>query len=270
MPSGRRLSRLVPCCSFCFLVASTAPHVCGQSTNFTLTSTQTLKDAFTTSAHPGNNYGGAGAIAVSAAGSSKGQFDSVIEFDPTDAFNYFNTVYGANHWDVVNIQLSLTVMAPMNSIFNANADGTVNVSYFTTDTWNEGNGTPMLNDTNPADVNYNNLAALVADQHLLASEAETTSVSPHIFTLSLYAPLVYEIKNGTPLSFHLDASSGSFVYNSRSFTTPSARPSLLITAQAAAVPEPSSVVFALTASAASWFGYRRRRRAAAAAEAGVE
>src|SRR5580765_4086981 len=45
-----------------------------------------------------NNYGAGGALALSATGSSQGEFQSVLRFDTSTAKSAFDSLYGAGSW----------------------------------------------------------------------------------------------------------------------------------------------------------------------------
>jgi len=103
-------------------------------------------DAFVTTGPSGNlsgnNYGGAGALSVAAPGLSKGEFQSVLQFDLSGAVTSFNTQFGAGQWNIQSITLSLTATSPNNAIFNSSAAGQFGISWMQNDSWTEGTGTP--------------------------------------------------------------------------------------------------------------------------------
>ena len=104
-------------------------------------------DAFVTTGPSGNlstsNYGGAGALSVAASGLSKGEFQSVLQFDLASARASFDTQLGAGQWHIQSISLSLTATSPgANLIFNSSAAGQFGISWMQNDSWTEGTGTP--------------------------------------------------------------------------------------------------------------------------------
>jgi hypothetical protein len=106
-----------------------------QATVVTLNPTS---DAFVSADNSTSNYGGAGALAVSAADLSNGEFDSVMQFN-------LSSVAG---WTITSVTLQFTATAPNNAIFNGNSTGsntagTVDLALMLDNTWTEGNGTPM-------------------------------------------------------------------------------------------------------------------------------
>src|SRR5208283_3018409 len=90
----------------------------------------------------GNNYGGAGALSIAAPGLSKGEFQSVLQFDLSGARASFDAQFGAGQWTLQSISLTLTATSPNNSIFNATSAGQFGVSWMQNDSWIEGSGTP--------------------------------------------------------------------------------------------------------------------------------
>ena len=75
-------------------------------------STNSFADAFVTTGPSGNlsgnNYGGAGALGVSAPGLPKGEFQSVLQFDLAGGRNSFDDQFGAGQWNVQSVSLQLT------------------------------------------------------------------------------------------------------------------------------------------------------------------
>jgi hypothetical protein len=91
-------------------------------------------DAFLAAGSPGNplgsdltanNYGGAGTLAIAPAGSTKGEFQSLVMFSLAPALSTFDAAYGAGNWQITNITLTLASNfgdpgeQPNNGIFNA-------------------------------------------------------------------------------------------------------------------------------------------------------
>src|SRR5262245_8214845 len=83
----------------------------------------------------GNNYGGAGAIAVAAPGLPKGEMQMLLQFDLSGMANALNHAYGAGQWSVVTMTLRLTEAAANNPIFNAQGAGEVGISWMQNDSW---------------------------------------------------------------------------------------------------------------------------------------
>jgi hypothetical protein len=56
----------------------------------------------------GGNFGGAGILVVASAASVKGEFQSVLKFNVTNAVTLFNASFGAGNWHITAISLTLT------------------------------------------------------------------------------------------------------------------------------------------------------------------
>ena len=203
-----------------------------------------------TNALVGNNYGGAGALGVSAAGTSKGAFDSVLRFDTSSAASTFSTAYGANNWAISSIALQLTVANPSgNALFNSpNAAGQFLTQWLQSDVWTEGSGTPAGPTT--TGLTWNSLASLVA----LGVESEGSSTyngdavgTTLTFTLTPSAGLTNDVLSGSQTSLMLSAASTGMtaLFNSRNNGVAASRPALIITASALAVPEPGRFLLLL-------------------------
>jgi len=211
------------------------------------------------------NYGAGGALGVSAA-LTNGTFNSVIRFDVSTAVAAFNTQFGAGNWNLSSVQLALATTTPNNAMFNgttnggagnANIGGQFNVSWFGSDSWLEGSGTPSA--PTGTGIVWNDIAALVS-----GAEAEGTFT----YNPSTSGPVTYNLANGTALNADLMAgglvsfylapadSSVSALFASRTNPTAGNRPTLTLSAVAA--PEPGRAVLLV-------FGFmalltRRQRR----------
>src|SRR5882672_1700616 len=84
--------------------------------------TTAVSDAFVTTGPTGNlgdnNYGGGGALAVSASGLPNGEFQSVIEFDLSGARSSFDGQYGAGQWSIQSVSLQLSSSPHNNAVYN--------------------------------------------------------------------------------------------------------------------------------------------------------
>src|SRR6267142_2714958 len=111
--------------------------------SFSLTN---FADAFVTTGPSGNlsisNYGGAGALGISAPGSPQGEFQSVLKFDLARVKSSFDSTYGIGQWSLQSVTLQLTTSAPNNGIFNNNTLGQFAISLMQNTGWTEGTGTP--------------------------------------------------------------------------------------------------------------------------------
>jgi hypothetical protein len=187
-----------------------------------------------------NNYGAAGALALSAPGSSKGEFQSVLRFDASVAKSTFDSAYGAGLWSLQSVTLQLTAASPNNAIFNANSTGLFGVSWMQNDSWTEGAGTP--NTPTTTGITFSSLQSTflnpTADEALGTFSYNGSSSGTFIYTLNLSPALVSDLLAGDNLSLRLFAADSgvSFFSDSRSFGTAASRPFLSITA----VPEPGT------------------------------
>ncbi len=201
-------------------------------------------DAFVSSANAANNYGGAGAVAVSAAGLAKGEIQSLLQFDLSSAKSRFDTTFGAGQWTVQSIALQLTAGSPNNAIFNTSAAGSFLVSWMQNDTWQEGSGTP--NAPGGTGVTWNSLPSFLSgsDQSLGTFGFSGATSGSSNYSMSLASGLVGDVNTGQLTSLRLAANDATMsgLFNSRSFTTASARPILSVTA--VAVPEPAAWLLA--------------------------
>ncbi|MDB6140111.1 MAG: hypothetical protein JWO94_3183 [Verrucomicrobiaceae bacterium] len=206
----------------------------------------------------GNNYGGAGAISVSAAGLPAGEERSVIRFDVSTVKSSFDSTYGVGNWTLTGVQLELTATAPNNGVFNTSAAGSILVQWVPNDGWVEGGGTPASPSTVAGTLNWNGIAALAT-----GAESEGTfsflggTTGTGDYALSASAGLLGDFMSGSQASFILSAadSTVSGVFNTRTFPTTGSRPALIVTA-VQTVPEPARAGLMLAGTA----GLRLRRR----------
>lgn len=203
-------------------------------------------DAFVTTGPSGNlsanNYGGAGALGVSAPGSAKGEFQSLMLYDLSGAKTAFDTQFGAGGWTIQSATLQFTATSPNNPIFNSSTAGQFSISLMQTNaSWTEGTGSPSA--PSATGVNFNSLAVLTnaVDQILGTYSFDGSTSGSATYNLALTAGMLNDINNGTQANLRLYAADTgvSYLFDSRSFGTISARPILDINAVAA--PEPSTI-----------------------------
>lgn len=197
-------------------------------------------DAFVTTGPSGNlsgnNYGGAGALSVAAPGLSKGEFQSVLQFDLSGAVTSFNTQFGAGQWNIQSITLSLTATSPNNAIFNSSSAGQFGISWMQNDSWTEGSGTPASPTT--TGITYSSLSSHTSagDESLGTFSFNGATSGSTAYALSLTPGFSADAEAGNLVSLRLFAADSvvSYLADSRNFGTASARPVLSIVA----VPEP--------------------------------
>ena len=230
-------------------------------------------DAFVTSGSPTDNYGAAGAIAISADPSvnpanTQGQFLSFLQFNTSAAKAAFDAQYGVGNWTVTSVQLVLTAQQPNNSIFNGNSTltntaGNIDVRWLANNSWVEGAGTPSIPTT--TGLTYNNYSSYTgtSDEALGTFNFNGGTSGTTTATLGLTPNFSADLLSGGVSTFELLPSAGSDVsalFFSRNYTGsgyPGDRPELSITA-VAATPEPNRAALLLLAGL---WGLGRRRRA---------
>jgi hypothetical protein len=186
------------------------------------------------------NYGGGGALAIAGADATRsgvtpaqrGTFESYLQFNVTQAQQTFNTAFGAGNWKVGSVSLQVTQTPPNNTIFNNQNSGTFSIDWIANDSWVEGTGTPMLPTMDGITYNTRPSGEVESEGTAFSYVNPSTTVT---YTLGVGSLLATDIETDTFTSLHMYAtdeadSTMSFTFNSRSFTTPSSRPVLTITA----------------------------------------
>lgn len=203
-----------------------------------------IADAFVTSGPAGsranNNYGAAGALGVSAPGSAQGEFQSVLKFDLSVAASGFDVEFGAGQWAIQSASLTVTYANGGNALFNASKAGSVRASWMQNDSWTEGAGSPNAPTTSGLTFNaLQNTFLSAGDENLGAFSLSPDVGQPVTITFDLTPGFAADIQGGNTVSIRLSAADNavSAIVNSRSFTTPSSRPFLTVTA----IPEPGTL-----------------------------
>jgi hypothetical protein len=201
-------------------------------------------DAFVTSQFPGNNYGGAGAISVSAAGTSGRELFTLLRFDLASTMASFDQAFGAGHWTLDGASLQLTAASPSNQVFNSTEAGQIGADWLADDSWVEGTGSPM--NTSTIGITLNTLPALVANGSeglgLLAFDGSTSDAATYDLVIS--PAFLADVQTGGLLSILLSPGDAvvSGVFNSRNFASTSNHPYLILSA--VQVPEPATTALA--------------------------
>ncbi len=218
-------------------------------------------DSCVSSANPTSNYGGGGALAVSASGLPKGEFDSLFKFDLSSAMSSFDALYGAGNWTVQSIALQLTNSPPNNALFNGfgtgpggsnvNTAGLFSIRWMQNDTWTEGTGAPSAPTT--TGITFATLPTFLsgADEALGTFSFNGATSGNSTFSLFLTSSLFAEVTAGNNVSL-LTLPGDAAVAAVLGSRTNALRPSLTVTA----VPEPQTAVLAL----AGMIGLIARRR----------
>lgn len=207
-------------------------------------------DAFVRSNAPTSNYGGAGALSVSGAtatntsGVAMGIADSFIRFNTGAMVTNFNSLFGTNNWGVNGATLVVTeVGIPNNPVIDI-GKGAFEIEWISNDDWTEGTGTPAAPTSNG--IVYTNEPTLLTNVTTLGIFTNTAANSTNSYPLSLSAPFVTSLSRGGDVNLYLTAidPTTGFTFDSRSFTTASERPFVVISA----VPQPAIVGISLTGS----------------------
>jgi hypothetical protein len=201
-------------------------------------------DAFVTTGPSGNlsgnNYGGAGAFALSAPGLPQGELQSVLRFDLSGALSSFNGTFGAGQWSIESVTLQLNAAPANNSIFNTSAAGQFGISWMQNDSWLEGAGTPGA--PGASGITFSSLQTTFigpGDQSLGTFNFSGATGGAFTYSLGLTPGLTGDVLTGDNLSLRLFGADSmvSGVFNSRSFGTLANWPLLTIVA----VPEPGTL-----------------------------
>ena len=195
----------------------------------------TSADAFLATGSPGNpdgsdltglNFGGAGTLVVASAASIKGEFQSVMRFNLSNAVALFNTSYGTGNWTITGISFALTSnygtggVQPNNAIFPVIHGGQFVIEWLANDQWVEGTGTPNLPTTDG--VTYDSLPDLLSTNHEILG---TNTYSPPgnnvtvTYSLPLNPNLVAEAAGGGDVTFLFYAADDQigYLFNSYSY-----------------------------------------------------
>src|SRR5437867_2202201 len=214
---------LVPALSFAAILLGGSPFLgCGAVVNLNPSA-----DAFVTTGPANNlatnNYGGGGSVALSAPGSSKGEFQTVLRFDTSTAKTSFDALYGPGGWTLQSVTLQLTAATVNNAIFNANTAGSFALSWMQNDSWVEGSGTPSAPGT--VGITYDTLQSTFinpgSDEALGTFSYNGSSSGASVYTLNIPAGLASDILAGDQVSLRLFAAdtSVSYLFNSHEFGT---------------------------------------------------
>jgi len=187
-------------------------------------SSQAFSDAFVatgpTGNFSGNNFGGAGALAVAAGNLPKGEFQSVFQFDLSGARNSFDSQFGVGAWIVQSATLQLNSSPHNNSIFNDIAAGQFNVSLMQNNSWVEGTGTGGIPTTDG--ISYNSLQSTyinnATDQALGKFTFPGGTSGANTYNLNLSSSLLAKVLAGDDMSLRLYAADNtvSYLFSSRS------------------------------------------------------
>jgi hypothetical protein len=187
---------------------------CGATT----LSTGAIADAFVATGSTGSlsssNFGGAGALAVSAGNLPQGEFQSVVKFDLSGVASSFNALYGAGLWTVESVTLQLSASPHNNAIFNNIAAGQFDVSLMQNNSWVEGTGSGGKPTSDGISINslrgtYINNAT---DQALGTFSFAGGSSGTANYALNLSSSLINDLLTGNEASLRLFAADNQVSY----------------------------------------------------------
>jgi hypothetical protein len=222
-----------------------------------------VSDAFVTPGADGSlanyNYGGAGALAISATGSPNGPFQTAMQFNFASTAASLDAEIGVGLWSIQMVTLQLAAANPVNAIFNPSMAGQITISWMQNNNWAEGAGSPNSPDTTtPNALTYNSLQTLISANDQTAATFSFSGTTSGTVTVSFAPPpgLLAEILAGGLSSFRLYAADSqvSMLVNSRSFPIAANQPMLTLTA----IPEPGAGALAAL-GLATMTGLIRRR-----------
>jgi hypothetical protein len=204
-------------------------------------------DAFVTPGSTGSlsisNFGVAGALGISAPGSPKGEFQSVMQFNLAGAKNSFDSQFGVGQWTIQSVTLTLSNTSPGNAIFNSTTPGQFTVSWMQNDGWTEGNGTPQT--PSPTGINFSTISNFVSvgDESLGTFSYNGATSGTASYSLGLTSGFSADASSGNLVSFRFFAADSlvSYLFDSENFTQASGHPVLTIVA----VPEPAAVALGI-------------------------
>lgn len=227
---------------------------------------------------PSLNYGGAGALMVSAPGSQKGEIQSLLKFNLAPVKTTLDGMFGTGNWlvDTITLQLGTNFgtqgAQPNNPIFNQINGGLFSIEWLANDNWGEGSGTPgsPFTPLNPPvdGVTFATLAGLASGTdralgtflYTPVGNTNPPTIPPATYSLGLDASFLADLSAGNDVSLRAFAADAgvNYLFNSRSFGTASSRPTLVVSASAA--PEPATSALLAGAALPGLCGRRRHAR----------
>ncbi|SPP62952.1 VPLPA-CTERM sorting domain-containing protein [Nitrospira lenta] len=221
------------------------------------------------------NFGGAGTLAIAPASSTKGQFDSVVQWNTAGAAAQFNAAFGAGNWQITSIALNLASNfgdqgeQPNNANFNAINAGQFNVQWISNNSWIEGTGSGMgTAPGNPPSVTFGNKATTLLSgtsaalgTFLYTPPGDNTYRS---YNLALDPNLVNDVVTSGLTSLYFSAADENvgFLFNAKSYSTN--HPQFIVTADLAPVPVPAAL-WLFGSGIVGLVGFARRKASGAVA-----
>jgi len=195
-------------------------------------------DTFVMSKAPTNNFGGAGAIAVSGSSAvnsnnvQNGLFDSFLLFPMSNIVSSLDTILGTHDWIIYRAKLHLTeVGAPVSPTFNRGV-GAFEIRWLAEDEWIEGTGIPLQPTADG--LTWNDLPLLLnpAKDVSLGHFTNSGVDGGLALDLTLQEPFLSDVRSGGPVTLFLTAASPQigFTAGSRTFFVSTNLPELVIEA----------------------------------------
>jgi hypothetical protein len=196
-------------------------------------------DTFVMSKAPTNNFGGAGAIAVSGSSAvnsnnvQNGLFDSFLLFPMSNIVSSLDTILGTHDWIIYRAKLHLTeVGTPVSPTFNRGV-GAFEIRWLAEDEWIEGTGIPLQPTADG--LTWNDLPLLLNPAKDVSLGHFTNSGVDGGLTLdlTLQEPFLSDVRSGGPVTLFLTAASPQigFTAGSRTFFVSTNLPELVIEAE---------------------------------------
>jgi len=192
------------------------------------------------------NFGGTGNLSVAPASSVKGEFDTVMKFNFTNAVSLFNSTYGAGNWQVTGVSLSLNASfgtqgaQPSNVLFNSANGGNFAIQWLSNNSWIEGtNG----GSGGPGGITFNTKSTLLTGP--TASLGTFTYTLPGAnnvyatYNLPLNPNLIGNITGGGDLSLFLTPADDQIGYLFAARSAGTTNPQFIVTV--APVPVPAAI-----------------------------
>ena len=192
-------------------------------------------DAFLATGSPANpagtdltadNYGAAGILVIAPTNSLKGEFQSVVRFNLSNAVSLFNSSLGTNNWSISGISLQLdsnyggTGEQPDNQIFGTVTGGNFVIEWLSDDNWAEGTGTPK--GPTMDGVTFDSLPTLLSGTDVILCTNTYTPPGDYVpvtYNLPLQYNLVTNIAGGgeVTLLFYAADNQINYLFNSHEF-----------------------------------------------------
>lgn len=199
-----------------------------------------LRDGFVRQLAPTLNYGGAGNLCVAGTDSvnvndePRGRFDSLIEFDSTDAVAALNVNHGPGGWAILSVELRFSELgAPQNPLFPRGV-GITQCAWLPGAAFTEGSGTPQAPVAGEGDLlTWDHLQSLLAgtSSHILGQFANAGIDGNRTCALAVNGAFAAALRAGGILTLHLFPLTPEMgcTFIARNFPTAALRPSLIMT-----------------------------------------